>query len=176
MGNGIYGESLENEFLSVKDVCIRKARMDVEYDESECEIMNEFGTDSESENDEDNLFTEEQKTRNWLQVFNAIKFLENSERITEDWMEEQKYHILKWRDWIPNFSTMNSEITDSEFRLKCAYTEDTLQKLVIMIKETNTFDQEAYLCLLKSIEYIRASVTSVDDISDWLAMISVSSK
>jgi hypothetical protein len=148
--------------------------MDVEFEESDCEILNEFGTDSES--DEEVMFTDEQKNENWLQVFNAIQFLENGGRITEDWMEEQKYHILKWRDWIPNFSTMNSEVEESEFRAQCLHAEETMQNLVTMIKETKTFNTDAYLCLLKSIDYIRASVTTVEDISEWLGMMSVSSK
>ena len=148
--------------------------MDVEYEESDYEILNEFGTESE-ESDEEQMFTDEQKNQNWLHVFNAIQFLEKGGRITEDWMEEQKYHILKWRDWIPNFSTINSEVEESEFRLKCEYTENIMQKLVMMIKETKTFDTNAYLCLLKGIDYIRASVTTVDDISEWLEMMTMSS-
>ena len=147
--------------------------MDVEFEETDYEILNEFGTDSDSEPENEELFTDEQKTEHWLQVYNAIKFLENDGRITEDWMEEQKYHILKWRDWIPNFSTLNPDIEDSVFRSRCTYAENTIQQLVLMIRETHRFDPNVYLLLLKSIEYIRASVTTVDDISEWIASMSV---
>jgi hypothetical protein len=146
--------------------------MDVEYEDSDNEILNEFGTESESEEE---MFTEEQKTAHWLQVYNAIKFLENDGRITEDWMEDQTYHILRWRDWIPNFSTLNQEVEDSAFRQRCVYAESIMQQLIIMIKETKTFDPSVYLLLLKSIEYIRASVTSVDDITEWITYMCVSS-
>jgi hypothetical protein len=108
--------------------------MDVEYEDSDNEILNEFGTDSEDETD---LFTEEQKTQNWLQVYNATKFIENDGRITEDWMEEQKYHILKWRDWIPNFSTLNQDVEDPAFRAKCSYAEQIITHLVESIRQTN---------------------------------------
>jgi len=146
--------------------------MDVEYEDSDNEILNEFGTDSEDETD---LFTEEQKTQNWLQVYNATKFIENDGRITEDWMEEQKYHILKWRDWIPNFSTLNQDVEDPAFRAKCSYAEQIITHLVESIRQTNTFDPSVYLLLLKSIEYIRASITNVDDITEWITNMSVSS-
>ena len=153
--------------------------MDVEFDTdlSDSEILNEFGTDSESASDCESreLFTDEQKYQHWLQVFNAIKFIENGERITEDWMEDQKYHILRWRDWFSNFSNINPEIEDPTFRLRCVYAEGIMQQLVVMIRETKTFDPSVYLLLLKSIEYIRASVTNVDDITEWITYLSVSS-
>jgi hypothetical protein len=146
--------------------------MDIEYGNSDNEVLNEFGTESESE--EEVIFTDEQKTEHWLQVYNAIKFLENDGRITEDWMEDQKYHILRWRDWIPNFSTLNQEVQDPTFRLKCVYAEGIMQQLICMINQTNTFDPSVYLILLKSIEYIRSSITNVDDITEWIAFMSVS--
>ena len=146
--------------------------MDLEYDDSDHEVLNEFGTESESEEE---MFTEDQKTAHWLQVYNAIKFLENDGRITEDWMEDQTYHILRWRDWIPNFSTLNQEVEDSTFRARCVYAEGIMQQLVLMIQETKTFDPSVYLLLLKSIEYIRASITNVDDITEWITYMSVSS-
>jgi hypothetical protein len=146
--------------------------MDLEYEESDNEILNEFGTESESEEE---MFTEEQKTAHWLQVYNAIKFLENDGRITEDWMEDQKYHILRWRDWIPNFSTLNQEVEDPTFRAKCTYAEQIMTHLVESITQTKTFDPSVYLLLLKSIEYIRSSITNVDDITEWITYMSVSS-
>lgn len=146
--------------------------MDLEYEDSDNEILNEFGTESESEEE---MFTDEQKTAHWLQVYNAIKFLENDGRITEDWMEDQKYHILRWRDWIPNFSTLNQEVEDPTFRAKCAYAEQIMTHLVESITQTKTFDPSIYLVLLKSIEYIRSSITNVDDITEWITYMSVSS-
>ena len=146
--------------------------MDLEYDDSDHEVLNEFGTESESEEE---MFTEDQKTAHWLQVYNAIKFLENDGRITEDWMEDQTYHILRWRDWIPNFSTLNQEVEDPTFRQRCVYAEGIMQQLVVMIQETKTFDPSVYLLLLKSIEYIRSSITNVDDITEWITYLSVSS-
>jgi hypothetical protein len=146
--------------------------MDLEFEDSDSEILNEFGTESESEQD---ILTEDQKTANWLQVYNAIKFLENDGRITEDWMEEQKYYILRWRDWIPDFSTLNQEVEDSTFRQRCVYAEGMMCQLIAMIRETKTFDPSVYLLLLKSIEYIRASITNVDDITEWITYLSVSS-
>lgn len=148
--------------------------MDVEFEESDYEILNEFGTESESESEIEDIFTEEQKMEHWLQVYTAMQFLEKDGRITEDWMEDQKEHILRWRDWIPNFSTLNPDVEDSVFRSRCAYAEEMMRQLVIMIRETKTFDPSVYLLLLKSIEYIRASITTVDDISEWIASMSMS--
>jgi hypothetical protein len=90
-------------------------------------------------------------------------------------MEDQTYHILRWRDWIPNFSTLNQDIEDPAFRAKCAYAEQIITHLVESIRQTKTFDPSIYLLLLKSIEYIRASVTNVDDITEWITNMSVSS-
>jgi hypothetical protein len=151
--------------------------MDVEFDDdfSDNEILNEFGTESESDSETQELFTDEQKYEHWLQVFNAIKFLENGGRITEDWMEDQKYQILRWRDWFSDFSNINPDIEDPAFRQRCVYAEGIMQQLVLMIRETKTFDPSVYLLLLKSIEYIRASVTSVDDITEWITYMCVSS-
>ena len=153
--------------------------MDIEFeiDGSDNEILNEFGTESESDSECESpeLFTDAQKYEHWLQVFNAIQFIENGGRITEDWMEDQKYQILRWRDWFPDFSNINPEIEDSAFRVRCSYTEEIMRQLLYMIKETKTFDPSVYLILLKSIEYIRSSVTTIDDISEWIGMMNMSS-
>jgi hypothetical protein len=99
--------------------------------------------------DEDvSTLTENQKFKNYLEITESIGHLKNGSRITEDWMEDNKQMILKWRDWIENYALINPEVNDLDFRRKCSDIEVILQHLCSTIKYTNTFEVKMYAVLL----------------------------
>jgi len=99
--------------------------------------------------DEDvSTLTENQKFKNYLEITESIGHLKNGSRITEDWMEDNKAMILKWRDWIENYALINPEVNDRDFRRKCSDIEVILQHLCSTIKYTNTFEVKMYAVLL----------------------------
>lgn len=98
--------------------------------------------------------SENQKHKNYLEIMEAIGHLKNGSRITEDWMEENKQIILKWRDWVDNYAIVNSEVSDREFRKNCSNIEVLLQHLCSTIKYTGSFDVKIYAILLDNMKNI----------------------
>jgi len=117
--------------------------------------------------------SEEQKYENYLQIIRNLQFIENDSRITEDWMEDNKWLILRYRDWIEDFTVVNSEIEDPEFRKKCRDTETILQYLCHSIHTQKTFDPKTYLILLRHLKYICESVFTDDEMEHLMSAMSL---
>jgi hypothetical protein len=86
---------------------------------------------------------------NYLRIVHTVETLEIGIRITEDWMEEHKGHILKYREVFPNFEIVNPDIEDSEFRTKAKETETLLANLSHQVNTQGTFNVKLYLILNK---------------------------
>ena len=124
--------------------------------------------------DEDvRILSENQKYRNYLEITESIEHIKNGSRITEDWMEENKEIILKWRDWIENYSLINPEVSDIDFRRKCADIEVLLQHLCSMIKYSNTFEVKIYAILLNYMKDICEYLFSDKELDELMAKMSM---
>jgi hypothetical protein len=114
---------------------------------------------SEMDYDDSNMdsysgFSDSEKLANYMELVNTVKFFESSGRITEDWMEKNKWLIEKWRDWIGDYSQLHLDITDKAFRKACNEVEMIMQYLVHSIRTTKTFDTKMYCILVNKLKYI----------------------
>jgi hypothetical protein len=125
--------------------------------------------------DEDDVtaLTDNQKHKNYLEITESIGHLKNGSRITEDWIEENKRMILKWRDWVENYAIVNPEVNDLEFRKKCSNIEVLLQHLCSTIKYTGTFDVKVYAILLDNMKGICEYLFTDQEIEDLMEHMSL---
>lgn len=86
---------------------------------------------------------------NYRELVATIEFLNSKKRITEDWMEEHKQIIFKYREAFPNVAQANEEVKDREFRNIANQAELLLADLMREIKLTRYFTVEDYyhLCM-----------------------------
>ena len=119
-----------------------------QYVTMEAEMMDDDMRDSYSG------FSDNEKYANYMEIINTIKFFESNGHISEDWMEENKWRIEKWRDWISDYSDIHPEVTDKAFRKACSDAETVLQYLIQCIRSTKTFDTKVYFILLNKLKYI----------------------
>jgi hypothetical protein len=104
--------------------------------------------------DEVTGYSNTEKYENYLEIVKTLDFIENNGRITEDWMEENRWIIEKWRDWIQDYSEINPEVTSKYFRKACSETETLIQYLIKSIRTTKTFDVKSYTLLLKKMKFV----------------------
>ena len=114
-----------------------------QMDDSQDETMDSYSGYSDTE-----------KYQNYIEIINTIKFFENNGHITEDWMEHHKWVIERWRDWISDYSEINTDVTDKSFRKACCEIETLISYLIKSIRITKTFDSKVYYILLNKMKYI----------------------
>lgn len=108
---------------------------------------------------------------NYLRIVHTVETLEVGIRITEDWMEEHKEHILKYRNVFPNFETVNPDIEDSEFREKAKQTETLLANLSHQIKTQGTFNVKLYLILNKHMKSMCEIIYGEDQLAEMVQQL-----
>ena len=109
-------------------------------------------------------YSDTEKYQNYMQIVNTLKFFENNGHITEDWMEEHKWVIERWRDWVNDYSEVNNEVTDRSFRKACCEIETLLSYLIKSIRTTKTFDTKVYCILLHKMKYICDNLFDADEL------------
>jgi len=110
-------------------------------------------------------YTEDQKHQNFLDLLASIKTLESG-RITEDWMEDQKRHIWRYRMWFYDFSEVNSHNNDLQYRAAASISEECLSKLIDQIKESETFDTFIYHKMMINIKYLVEYYLNHDELEE----------
>jgi hypothetical protein len=71
-------------------------------------------------------YSDLERYQNYMQIVNTLKFFENNGHITEDWMEENKWIIERWRDWIDDYSQINSDVTEKALILCRVWQDNSL--------------------------------------------------
>jgi len=110
---------------------------------------------------------------NYLRLLTAIKDIESGARLTEDWFEEHKQHILKYRDTFPNFRKVNEEMDDPDFRKKADETETILSNLVSEVKSRSTFTVKLYHLLNKRMKELCELIWGEDELLEMLGRMSM---
>lgn len=105
---------------------------------------------------------------NYLRLLNTVETLETGVRLSEDWYEEHKTHILKYRDVFMDFSTVNQEIHDESFRKKAIETETILSSLVHEVKTRGIFTVKMYLLLNKHMKALCEFIHGEDELLEML--------
>lgn len=127
----------------------------------------------ELETDPISGFTEQEKHNNFLKILSTTQYLDNGGRITEDWMEDHKAMILKYREWISDYSDVNDEITDATFRKCCMETEVLLRQLCNSIWSSGSFNVKIYHIFIRHMKKILEIVYTDDEMADLLSMLSM---
>jgi hypothetical protein len=118
-------------------------------------------------------YSTEQKYDNYMRILTTIKFLEENQRITEDWMESNKARIELYREWSLDYSDMHDEIGDHSFRSVASKTEYILQLLCDQIRETKTFDPKLFLQLNYGLRVMIEAVLKNDELASVLADMTI---
>lgn len=106
---------------------------------------------------------------NYLRLLQTIQTLENENiRLTEDWYDEHRKHILMYRTIFPNFRTVNEEIESDEFRTKAAETEIILESLVHEVQTRTLFNLKMYLMLNKHLKQLCEIIWGEDELLEML--------
>lgn len=126
-----------------------------------------------SDNMEQTEFTEEEKHQNYCRIVRTIEFLQNGGRITEDWLIENIEHIKMYRSWIADFSMVNEEREDREFRKCCQETETLMQYLSRTVNMSDYFDPKVYLIFLQHMKKLCDMIMDEDDLEQCMKMLSM---
>lgn len=108
---------------------------------------------------------------NYLRLLTTIKEIESGVRLTEDWFEEHKEHILKYREVFPNFKKVNEDMHEQEFRTKANETETLLSNLVNEIQSQNIFTTKVYLLLNKRMKELCEIIWGEDELLEMLGQM-----
>lgn len=111
--------------------------------------------------------------QNYCRLKTTAVFLQTGGRVTEDWMEEHKKHIMKYFDMFPRFGEINEDITDHEFRKKAKETETLLCYLVDSIQKTRTFNTNVYRMLNEHMIYLCETIFSEDELNECMQMLNL---
>ena len=118
-------------------------------------------------------YSTEQKYDNYMRILTTIKFLEENQRITEDWMESNKARIELYREWSLDYSDMHDEIGDHSFRSVASKTEYILQLLCDQIRDTKTFDPKLFLQLNYGLRVMIEAVLKNDELASVMADMTI---
>jgi hypothetical protein len=117
---------------------------------------------------EDSHFSEEQRNKNYNEIADALEYIENGNIITEEFLVEIKRMIVKWREWIPDYSTVNEDNETEVFRQKCKHIELLISELCRVIHSKNTVDMKLFKILLRHMKYICDTSFEDDGLTDML--------
>lgn len=126
-----------------------------------------------SSNMEQTEFTEEEKYQNYCRIVRTIEFLQNGGRITEDWLIENIEYIKMYRSWIADFSMVNEEREDREFRKCCQETETLMQYLSRTVNTSDYFDPKVYLIFLQHMKKLCDLMMAEDELEECMRMLSM---
>ena len=119
-------------------------------------------------------YTDNQKVSNYFFLLEAIRHVQNGRRITEDWMEEQKCRILLYREFWPDLSALNPELSDYNFRAYAAESESLLSGLCDEIREFKTFTVQTYHTLNTCLFRMSEMFDEDNEIADLLSSVKLS--
>jgi hypothetical protein len=118
-------------------------------------------------------FTEDQKHQNYQRILKTIKFLENNGKITEDWFIKHSALIAMYRVWIPDFSILDTDNYDKEFRDLANETERVITTLMGLIQVYRFIDTTLYLQLVKNIKKLYENIMTERDLNDCMSKMSM---
>lgn len=123
------------------------------------------------EDDETDMYSDPYE--NYCRLKRTVTFLANGGRVTEDWMEEHKRHILKYREIFPDISETNVEIGDPEFRKTAQESEVLLQNLIRTIQTSRFFSVKFYLMLNEHLIKLTEHLFTQDELDFCMSKLSI---
>jgi hypothetical protein len=102
----------------------------------------------------DEEMTENQRENNYLELVAAIEYLKRNGRLSEDWLEDSRALIRKYRTWWPNMAFMNQEIQDKDFRKMCGEAELLLAELMRGVQSNDFVNVKLFGIFLNKVKLI----------------------
>lgn len=115
-------------------------------------------------------YSDDEKHSNFLRVKEHI-YLLNTMRLTEDLMEEYTNYLCLLRDNFSDFTTVNPEIRDYEFRSAAVQAETMISHIFHDMKTHGTFNTGDYLQLLYAILKMSEFIINDDELVDLMGTI-----
>ena len=125
----------------------------------------------EDEEQDNSSFTEEEKHENYCVLSNAMNDIVNN-KVNYEWIKEHSKLIIRYRDWISDYSKISPEIEDGEFRIKAEGIEFLLNCLCEQLKKHGTFDINVYFRLNQYIKHVVDYKIPVNEENDLVNLIS----
>lgn len=118
--------------------------------------------------------TAQQRYENYKLLLDTDRFFKIKGNITPEWIEIHKQHILKYRTWYSDYSKIDENIIEPEFRKICKEIETLISYLVHQINTTNTFHIEFYRILNEHLKSMCQSQFGDEDLEDIMANMNLS--
>ena len=112
-------------------------------------------------------YSDEEKRSNFLRVKEHI-YLLNTSRLTEDIMEDFKKNLYALRNTFTDFTMVNLEIRDFEFRSAGVEAETMISHIFDDMKTYGSFNTGDYLRLLHAILKMSEFIIADDELVDLL--------
>jgi hypothetical protein len=125
----------------------------------------------EDEEQDNSPFTEEEKYENYCALSNTMNDILNN-KVNYEWIKEHSKLIIRYRDWISDYSKISPEIEDGEFRIKAEGIEFLLNCLCDQLKKHGTFDINVYYRLNEYIKHVVDYKIPVNEENDLVNLIS----
>ena len=120
----------------------------------------------------EHAYNETDKFKNYKIVVNSIKTIEDEE-ITEDWVEFHKDRITLYREWVYDYSIINPEVHDVQFRKMATHVETLLTHLLRQVYQDHTFDPGVYLLLNQAMKFMIEYFMDRDELSDFMEKMTI---
>jgi hypothetical protein len=125
----------------------------------------------EDEEQDNSSFTEEEKHENYCVLSNAMNDIVNN-KVNYEWIKEHSRIIIRYREWISDYSKVSPEIEDAEFRIQAEGIEFFLNCLCDQLKKHGTFDINVYFRLNQYIKHVVDYKIPVNEENDLVNLIS----
>lgn len=117
--------------------------------------------------------SDDQRFANYCRLIQTINYIEEENRITEDWMEKQKKFIDDIREGFSmGFQNVNDDIKDRQFRTTAQETEVILNSLLTSIQYDKTFKVSQYhsllIRILKLFKIANQHYAESDELADFM--------
>jgi hypothetical protein len=119
-------------------------------------------------------YSDGERYTNYKFLENTIRHVRNQERITEDWMEDHKSRIVKYREFWHDMSRLNPEIKEYWFRALAVEAETLLTLLYEEILETKTFTVESYHAFNECVYKMAQTFLEEEDLAEMFSCAAIS--
>jgi hypothetical protein len=111
-------------------------------------------------------------SENYVNLLRNITTIVNN-RVTEDWVEEQKKYIFEYREMFPDFDFLHPEIEDQTFRTACGSAEILMNNLLDSLMQEGTFSLETYSKFLHTFMQIASIWISDEEMNECVKKLSI---
>ena len=118
-------------------------------------------------------YTPDQKEKNYQRILKTIRYLENNGQITQEWIVKHSALIRMYRAWIPDFSILDTDSSDSGFRQLARETEHLITSLVNTMHIYKYINTGIYLQFVKNIKKMYENILADRELDECMGRMSM---